>query len=93
MKYSVHRSGSSVKITVDGVGSKQTELLKEFSECAEGRCSCPTAQYEKVESMQVTPGEDQLSITLKPKPGKIIDQDDIKKCLEHTTRKVGEDQS
>ncbi len=86
--YSVKGDGSSVKITVEEVGSKQAELMKEFNECAEGRCSCPTAQYAKVESMQITPGEDRLSITLKAKPGEEIDQADINKCLEHTTRKV-----
>lgn len=59
--------------------------MKEFNECAEGRCSCPTAQYAKVESIQVTPEKDQLNITLKPKPGEKIDQGDINKCLDHTT--------
>lgn len=88
MKYSVQGDGSKVKITVDEVGSKQAALLKEFNECAEGRCTCPTTQYEKVESMQVTPGQDQLSITLTAKPGEAMDHADFNRCLEHTTRKV-----
>ncbi|HEV2438562.1 MAG TPA: hypothetical protein VGX97_00680 [bacterium] len=88
MKYSVQGDGSTVAIRVEQVGSKQADLLREFNECAEGHCSCPTSQYEKVESMQITPGGDQLSITLRAKPGETIEHGDIQKCLEHTTRKV-----
>lgn len=88
MKYSVQSDGSNVKITVGDAGAKQAALLKEFNECAEGRCTCPTPQYEKVESMQIMRGPDELSITLTAKPGEAIDQDDINRCLEHTTRKV-----
>lgn len=88
MRYSVKGDGSNMKILVADVGAKQAELMKELNECAEGRCSCPTPQYAKVESMQITPGSDQLTITLKAKPGEEIDQEDINRCLEHTTRKV-----
>ena len=88
MRYSVKGDGSNLKILVEDVGAKQAELMKELNECAEGRCSCPTPQYAKVESMQITPGSDQLTITLKAKPGQEIDQEDINRCLEHTTQKV-----
>ncbi len=88
MKYSVEGEGSNVKITVEEVGSKQAELMEGFTACAEGRCSCPTTQYAKVESVQITPGKDRLSITLKANPGEEIDQADINNCLEDTTRKV-----
>lgn len=88
MKYSVEGDGPNVKITIGEVGSKHAELMKELNECAEGRCSCPTAQYAKVESMQIRPEQDRLRITLKAKPGEKIDQDDINNCLEHTTQKV-----
>src|SRR5574337_564555 len=88
VKYSVESGGANVKIMIAKVGSKQADLMKELNECAEGRCSCPTDQYAKVESIQIAPGEDHLHITLKAKPGETIDQGDIKKCLEHTTEKV-----
>jgi hypothetical protein len=91
MKYRVEGDGSNIKITVEEVGTEQADLLEEFNECAEGRCSCPTTQYEKVASMQIAPGKDQLSITLTAKPGETIDRDDINTCLEHTTRKVTQD--
>lgn len=88
MKYSVRKDSSSVKITVTQVGDKQADLMKELNECAEGRCSCPTPQYAKVQEMKVAPSVDQVIVTLTAKPGEVIDQADINKCLEHTTRKV-----
>ena len=88
MKYSVDGDGANVKILVEDVGPKQAELMRELQECASGRCSCPTPQYAKVESMQVSPGADDLTITLKAKSGEAIDQGDINRCLEHTTRKA-----
>lgn len=88
MKYSVKGDDSIVKITIGDVGSKQAELLKELNECMVGRCSCPTDQYTKVESMQITPGEGQLSMTLSAKLGEKIDRGDINKCLEDMTQKA-----
>jgi hypothetical protein len=88
MNYSVKGDGSTVNITVKEVGNKQADLMKELNECAEGRCSCPTPQYAKVQKMQIASTADQLVVTLTAKPGETIDQADIDKCLDHTTRKV-----
>ncbi len=90
MKYSVQGDGSNLKITVKEVGDKQADLMKELNECVEGRCSCPTPQYAKVQEIRVAPSADQAIVTLTAKPGEAIDQADIDKCLEHTTRKVQE---
>ena len=88
MKYSLEGDGSNIKITVQAAGTKQADLMKELNECAEGRCSCPTPQYAKVQIMQVAPSADQVIVTLTARPGETIDQADINKCLDHTTRKV-----
>ncbi len=90
MKYSIESKGSDVKITVEQVGNKQSGLMAEFKECAEGRCSCPTPQYAKVEAIEIKPGRDRVDIALKAKPGQEIDQADINKCLEHTAKKVSQ---
>jgi hypothetical protein len=90
MEYSIEGDGSDVTITVKAVGANQADLIKELHECAEGRCSCPTPQYAKVESIQVAPAEGQVVIILKSKPGEWIEQGDIDKCLEHAAQKVSE---
>jgi len=69
MKYSVQGDGSNLKITVKEVGDKQADLMKELNECAEGRCSCPTPQYAKVQEIRVAPSADQVIVTLTAKPG------------------------
>jgi len=88
MRFSVEGDGSNVKIMVEAVGTKQADLLKELNECAEGRCSCPTPQYAKVQTMEIAPSAGQVIVTLTAKLGETIDKADINKCLDHTTRKV-----
>ncbi len=88
MKYSIKAEGSDLRIAVEKVGGKQAQLTEELKECAEGRCSCPTPQYGKLESIEIRPGSDKVEIALKAKPGEKIDQTDIEKCLEHTVKKV-----
>lgn len=89
MKYSIKAKGADLKISVEQVGGKQAQLMQELKECAEGRCSCPTPQYEKLESIKIVPGSDKVDIALKAKPGEKIDQADIDKCLEQTSKKIG----
>jgi hypothetical protein len=88
MKYTIESEGGNVNITIEKVGGYQKRLMEELKECAEGRCSCQTPEYKKVESMQVKPEGDKVDITLKAKAGEKIDQGDINKCLEHTTKKA-----
>ena len=88
MKYSVKPDASGLNIRVEQVGTKQKELLEEFKECAEGRCTCPTAQYGKLESIEIAPGPDRIDIKLKAQAGQTIEQGEIETCLEHTTAKV-----
>lgn len=88
MKYSIKPDSTGLSISVQQVGTKQKQLLEEFKECAEGRCTCPTTQYGKVESIEIAPGPDKIDIKLKAQAGQQIEQDDIEKCLEHTTAKV-----
>jgi len=88
VKYSVKSDDSGLNIRLEQVGTKQKELLEEFKECAEGRCTCPSAQYGKLESIEIAPGPDRIDIKLKAQAGQSIEQDDIEKCLQHTTAKV-----
>ncbi len=88
MKYLIKPEGSDLKITVEQLGDKQAALMEELKACAEGRCSCPTPQYSKLEAIDIKPGTDKVEIALKAKPGEKIDQADIAKCLEETTTKA-----
>ncbi len=89
MKYSIQKKASELKITVEDARDKQSRLIEELKECAEGRCSCPTPQYAKLEAIEIQQAADKVEIALKAKRGEKIDQADIDKCLEHTAKKIG----
>ncbi len=87
-EYKVDATGASVAIEITGVGDRQGELLAAFGECAEGRCSCPTDEYEKLAAMDVRPGEDRIDIRLEAKPGETLDPSEIEACLDYTVQRA-----
>ena len=82
--YTIDSDDTSVAIEITGVAGRQSELLAAFGECQEGRCSCPTNEYEKVETMEVQPTEDRIAIKLQAKPGTTFDAAEIAACLDYT---------
>ena len=63
-------------------------MLESLQECAEGQCECPTPQYGKLDSIEILPDADSVSIELKAKKGETIKQSDIERCLEYTARQA-----
>ncbi len=55
-RYRIHEDKSTVLIKVAEVGESKEQLLEAFGECQGGQCSCPTNEYDKLESMEVEPG-------------------------------------
>ena len=93
MKYAIKTKPQGLEIKVEGLGDKQREVLESLQECATGKCSCPTNQYEKLEAIEISPGAESVSIELKAKPGETIRQSDIKRCLEYTANQVAKPKS
>lgn len=87
-QYKVSATGPTTAIEIIGVGDRQGELLEAFGECAEGRCSCPTDEYEKLASMDVQPGADRIDIRLEAKPGETLDPSEIEACLDYTVQRA-----
>ncbi len=87
-KYAIKADGPSVDIELTGVAGHQDQLLGAFGECQEGRCSCPTNEYEKVAAMDMQPGEDRIAIKLQAKPGTTFDTDEIAACLDYTVART-----
>ena len=86
--YKIDATGATVAIQITGTGEKQGELLQAFGECAEGRCSCPTDEYEKLAAMDVQPGEDRIDIRIEAKPGTSLDTSEIEACLDYTVARA-----
>ena len=91
MKYKIDKNDEGIEICVDDVKRNKDTLLKAFQECQEGRCSCPTEEYKKLESMQIEQREDGIRLRLKSKQGIELDKSEMNRCLEYTKERVNED--
>ena len=90
MKYKIESKGNETNIKISETKGKQKKLLEAFQECQEGRCSCPTEEYSKLNSLDIENDENSISLKLKSKPGKKLDESEISKCLEYTKKKIDE---
>jgi len=88
MKYNINENDSGLAIHIDGVKGKKEELLQAFQECQEGRCSCPTDEYKKLDSLKIEHGEETIDLHLTAKAGTKIDKSEINKCLDYTAGRV-----
>ena len=85
-RYRIEKRTTGIGIELTDVGDKQDALLSAFNDCAEGRCSCPTNEYEKVASMTVEGGKDQIDIKLEAKADREFQVSEIAYCLAHTIK-------
>ncbi len=88
MKYKVESNQNEINIEVSETKGKQKQLLEAFQECQEGRCSCPTQEYSKLDSLEIEHDEDTIRLKLKAKPDEQFDENEISKCLEYTKGKT-----
>ena len=88
MKYKVESIENDISIEVTETKEKQKKLLEAFQECQEGRCTCPTQEYSKLDSLEIENDEDTIRLKLKSKPDVKFDKSEIDKCLEYTKGKV-----
>ncbi len=90
MEANIKPTENGIQIDVTDLEGKQDQLLEAFQECSEGRCTCPTQEYQKVESLEVVAGEDAIQLSIKAKDEQQIDTAEIEKCLEYTKKRVSE---
>lgn len=69
-------------LLVSMVLDKKEKLLQAFQECQEGRCSCPTEEYKKLESLEIKHNDESIELHLKSKHGTKINKAEINKCLD-----------
>jgi hypothetical protein len=88
MKFRISKKTEEVEIKVSGVEGQEQQLLDAFQECKEGRCTCPTQEYQKLDALQVEHVNGEISLRLKPKEGAEFDQAEIERCLAHTAERI-----
>ena len=72
MKYTIKGKAEGLDITLEQLGGSQRRVLESLQACAEGKCSCPTSQYGKLDSIRISPGSDTVSIELKARKGDLL---------------------
>ena len=88
-RYTIDQSDDGLTIRVTETGPDSDQLLAAFQECQEGRCDCPTDEYEKVSTLSVeSEGSEDITLRLVPKPGQRFDESEIESCLQHTVAKT-----
>ena len=88
MKHEIKKDSNNVKIEFTDFGDKGNDLLKAFQDCQSGNCSCPTNEYDKLETLEVEKNNGVISLSLKPKEGQDFEKSEIEKCLTHTETKL-----
>lgn len=91
MKHSIKPSRGGLEIDISKVSDKQEQLLAEFEACREGRCSCATNEYEKLDSLEIAARPGNIGLRLKAKTGRVFDSGEIEKCLDHIASKLSPD--
>jgi hypothetical protein len=88
MKYRIDEHGNGIDISVGDVGGDGRKLLEAFRECQEGRCSCPTEEYKKLDSLEVEQNAEGIQLHLKSRQGEAINTSEIERCLDYTAERV-----
>jgi hypothetical protein len=90
MEATIKTTENGIEIDVTELEGKKQELLEAFQECSEGRCTCPTQEYQKVEALEVVDADNAIQLSITAKPDQQIDTAEIEKCLEYTKKRVSE---
>ena len=88
MKRTIKSNAEGLTIEVSDIAGQEKRLLDEFQACQDGRCTCPTDEYEKLDTLEIHDSEGKIGLRLKAKPGRVFDEAEIEKCLDHAKRKL-----
>jgi len=91
MKYRIAENQNGLEIKVEDVKGKKEKLLQAFQECQEGRCSCPTEEYKKLDTLEIDHSDESIQLRLRPKRGVKVDKTEINRCLEYTAERIKEE--
>ena len=84
MRYEITEQDAAVQIRVLDTAGRAAILQASMRDCQEGRCRCPTDQYDRLATMHVTATDDEVTAWLQPRPGQHFDPDELRGCLDHT---------
>lgn len=83
-RYTIDAQADRMTIRVTEAGEDRPRILAALGECRDGRCGCPTNEYEKLETMSVGEDADALVVDLVAQPFLQLDPAEIDACLRFT---------
>ena len=83
MKHVIKSDSAGLSIQVSEFAGKEEGLLAAFQQCREGRCSCPTNEFSKLDSLEIENAAGRISLRLRARKGQQFDTAEIRKCLDH----------
>lgn len=91
MRYEITEDDNDVEIRLQQTGEHTPQLLAALEDCQQGRCGCPTEQYERLEDMSINTSVDELTIRLHPHDGQRLDTGELRACLDYTVTQAQRD--
>ncbi len=91
MEYKIESSKNKLNIFIKSHEVERETLLSNFALCQKGQCSCPTDEYKKLQSLNISSLDDELILNLESKPYQAFDLNEIKKCLDFTSSNLKKD--
>ena len=88
MQYKIDEQADGLDISLGVARNEQEKLLEAFQECQQGRCSCPTDEYKKLDSLDIVQDGAGIQLRLKSRGGEAFDKSEIEKCLAYTAGQV-----
>jgi len=82
--YTIEEQGGVLEVRITGFRGPVDDILAAFRSCQEGSCSCPTDEYENLQSLDVETTERGITLRLTPKPAARFDRTNIERCLDFT---------
>ena len=88
MRYRITEHDADIEIHVHETGEHSRQLFASLQACQEGRCGCPTDQYDRLEDMAVQTDLDEVTIRLHPRAGQRFAPEQLQVCLDYTLAQV-----
>lgn len=90
MESSLKEKNNHIIVNINKIEDKKELILQNLNDCKEGRCSCPTNEYDKLNKLDIQVNNDlnEIILDLEPKKGEKIAVSEIKKCLDYTADKI-----
>lgn len=88
MQYKIESVEHKLNIYIKSKADEREALLSNFELCQKGHCSCPTDEYKKLQTLNISSLNDELVLNLEAKPNQVFNINEIQKCLDYTSNEL-----